>query len=319
MLALLAGTYRSAEGVEAHVVPGEGAALDVWVLGSSGGESAEVAGQRGLPFAANYHVSPASVLDAVDGYRAAFRPSADARPPVRRRLRRRRRRRVRRRTPASWPPATGCGSAASAPAPGRSRSRRPRRPAGTRWTDDGPRARPGPRRHPVRRRRRRRSPTSSRCSPRETGADELLLTTITHDHADRVRSYELLAAEWARHAVPAAAASVDDDASVSRRSSASRMGRCPSPPSAPTDRNAGDRPGHRHPAAVRRAGLAAEPDRGRPRRRPEHGDHAPHPVEPRPPAAAELRRGDRALPDRPGLGVPLRRRRPPLRHHRVAP
>ncbi|QHY99026.1 hypothetical protein SSPS47_28380 [Streptomyces sp. S4.7] len=31
-----------------------------------------------------------------------------------------------------------------------------------------------------------------------TGADELLITTITHDHADRVRSYELLAEEWAR-------------------------------------------------------------------------------------------------------------------------
>ncbi|GAA4225946.1 hypothetical protein GCM10023075_24920 [Streptosporangium album] len=29
-----------------------------------------------------------------------------------------------------------------------------------------------------------------------TGADELLVTTITHDHADRVRSYELLAREW---------------------------------------------------------------------------------------------------------------------------
>ena len=31
-----------------------------------------------------------------------------------------------------------------------------------------------------------------------TDADELLLTTITHDHADRIRSYELLAAEWRR-------------------------------------------------------------------------------------------------------------------------
>lgn len=31
-----------------------------------------------------------------------------------------------------------------------------------------------------------------------TGADELILTTITHDHADRVRSYELLAEEWDR-------------------------------------------------------------------------------------------------------------------------
>ena len=31
-----------------------------------------------------------------------------------------------------------------------------------------------------------------------TGADELIITTITHDHADRVRSYRLLAQEWAK-------------------------------------------------------------------------------------------------------------------------
>jgi alkanesulfonate monooxygenase SsuD/methylene tetrahydromethanopterin reductase-like flavin-dependent oxidoreductase (luciferase family) len=29
-------------------------------------------------------------------------------------------------------------------------------------------------------------------------ADELLVTTITHDHADRVASYALLAQEWSR-------------------------------------------------------------------------------------------------------------------------
>ena len=29
-----------------------------------------------------------------------------------------------------------------------------------------------------------------------TDADELIVTTITHDHADRVRSYQLLAEEW---------------------------------------------------------------------------------------------------------------------------
>jgi hypothetical protein len=32
---------------------------------------------------------------------------------------------------------------------------------------------------------------------RATGADEVVVTTITHDHPDRVRSYELLAREWA--------------------------------------------------------------------------------------------------------------------------
>ncbi|MGD1109776.1 MAG: LLM class flavin-dependent oxidoreductase, partial [Mycobacterium sp.] len=31
-----------------------------------------------------------------------------------------------------------------------------------------------------------------------TEADELIITTITHDHDDRVRSYQLLADEWAR-------------------------------------------------------------------------------------------------------------------------
>lgn len=31
-----------------------------------------------------------------------------------------------------------------------------------------------------------------------TGADELLITAITHQHADRVRSYRLQAEEWQR-------------------------------------------------------------------------------------------------------------------------
>ncbi len=77
VLALFAGTYRSSDGADAHVVPGEGAQVQIWVLGSSGGESAIVAGENGLRFAANYHVAPAAILEAVDAYRAAFRPSAD--------------------------------------------------------------------------------------------------------------------------------------------------------------------------------------------------------------------------------------------------
>jgi alkanesulfonate monooxygenase SsuD/methylene tetrahydromethanopterin reductase-like flavin-dependent oxidoreductase (luciferase family) len=31
-----------------------------------------------------------------------------------------------------------------------------------------------------------------------TGADELVVTTMTHDHLNRVRSYELLAKQWDR-------------------------------------------------------------------------------------------------------------------------
>lgn len=49
--------------------------MQVWILGSSGGQSADVAGRNGLRFAANYHVSPATVREAVEGYRAAFQTS----------------------------------------------------------------------------------------------------------------------------------------------------------------------------------------------------------------------------------------------------
>ncbi|MDN2500287.1 LLM class flavin-dependent oxidoreductase [Nocardia nova] len=73
---LLSGNYRSSEGVVLHAVPGEGAEVQLWLFGSSGGESAQLAGRLGLPFAANYHVSPGTIVETVEAYRAAFRPSA---------------------------------------------------------------------------------------------------------------------------------------------------------------------------------------------------------------------------------------------------
>jgi alkanesulfonate monooxygenase SsuD/methylene tetrahydromethanopterin reductase-like flavin-dependent oxidoreductase (luciferase family) len=194
ILALLRGSYRSAEGVEAHVIPGEGADVQVWILGSSGGQSAQVAGASGLRFAANYHVSPATVLEAAEGYRAAFRPSADLdRPHVSvsadvvvaadeataREL------------------ATGYGlwvrsirsgeGAIAFPTPRQARAHT--------WTD------------PDRALVADRVETQFVGSPKQvvgqleqlreaTGADELIITTITHDHADRVNSYRLLAEEW---------------------------------------------------------------------------------------------------------------------------
>jgi alkanesulfonate monooxygenase SsuD/methylene tetrahydromethanopterin reductase-like flavin-dependent oxidoreductase (luciferase family) len=196
ILALLAGTYRSPEGVEAHVVPGEGADVEVWILGSSGGRSAEVAGGNGLRFAANYHVSPATVLEAVEGYRSFFRPSEFLDKPyvsvsadivvaddeaTAREL------------------ATGYGlwvrsirtaeGAIPFPTPQEARAHT--------WTDED------------RALVQDRLDTQFVGSPSRvadqlerlqeaTGADELLITTITHDHTDRVRSYELLAEEWRR-------------------------------------------------------------------------------------------------------------------------
>ncbi len=196
ILALLRGDYRSADGVEAHIVPGEGADLQVWILGSSGGESAEAAGANGLRFAANYHVSPGTVLEAAEGYRAAFRPSAVLEQPyvtvsadvV-----------VAEDEATARELATGYGpwvrsirtaeGAIQFPTPDEARA--------LPWTEQD------------------RALVADRVDTQfvgtaaqvadqleqlrdATGADELVVTTITHDHADRVRSYELLAQEWAR-------------------------------------------------------------------------------------------------------------------------
>jgi alkanesulfonate monooxygenase SsuD/methylene tetrahydromethanopterin reductase-like flavin-dependent oxidoreductase (luciferase family) len=196
ILALLAGSYRSPDGIEAHVIPGEDADVQVWILGSSGGQSAQVAGANGLRFAANYHVSPATVLEAADGYRAAFRSSAGlSRPYV-------------------------AVSADVVVGPDEATARELATGYGL-WvrsirTGEGAIAFPTPeeaRKHTWTDADRTlvadRVDTQFVGSPsgvadqlerlREaTGADELIITTITHDHADRVRSYELLAREWSR-------------------------------------------------------------------------------------------------------------------------
>jgi luciferase family oxidoreductase group 1 len=72
---MLDGSY-DIDGVDAHAVPGERAGLTPWIFGSSKGQSAQVAGARGLPFVASYHITPATALEAIDAYRAAFQPSA---------------------------------------------------------------------------------------------------------------------------------------------------------------------------------------------------------------------------------------------------
>jgi len=55
-------------------MPGLGHQPAVWLLGSSG-YSAQVAGLLGLPFAFAHHFSPANTLPALALYRQAFRPS----------------------------------------------------------------------------------------------------------------------------------------------------------------------------------------------------------------------------------------------------
>ena len=191
--AFLGGTYKSADGIGAVAVPGTGADAEIWILGSSAGQSSQVAGSLGLPFAANYHVSPATVLEATDAYRAAFTPGVLDRPHVMvsadvmvaptdaqaREL------------------AAGYGlwvrsirtGAGAMPFPSSQEAR------AFHWSDED--------RALVEDRVSTQfvgSPAtvakSLRILQEATGADELLVTTITHDHADRVRSAQLLAREW---------------------------------------------------------------------------------------------------------------------------
>jgi alkanesulfonate monooxygenase SsuD/methylene tetrahydromethanopterin reductase-like flavin-dependent oxidoreductase (luciferase family) len=192
--ALLAGPVTDDEGNQARAVPGEGADLQVWILGSSGGESARVAGARGLPFAANYHVAPAKVLEAVTAYREAFVPSAALSAP-------------RVMVSADVVVAPDDATARRLAAPYGLWVRSVRTGAGAiaypsveqalayEWSDAD--------RDLVADRLATQfvgSPRTVaerlRALRRATGADELLVTTITYDHADRVRSFELLAEEW---------------------------------------------------------------------------------------------------------------------------
>jgi luciferase family oxidoreductase group 1 len=195
ILALLAGSYCSPEGAEAHVVPGEGAAVEVWIVGSSAGASADVAGRRGLPFGASYHITPASALDAVNAYRAAFTPSPFLAGPC------------------------VLVSADVVVGPDDATARRLASPYGL-WVrnirvGDGAVPYPTPEAAAVHDwADEDRALVADRVDTQfvgtaatvadqleilaaDTDADELMVTTMTHDHADRVRSYELLAAEWA--------------------------------------------------------------------------------------------------------------------------
>jgi alkanesulfonate monooxygenase SsuD/methylene tetrahydromethanopterin reductase-like flavin-dependent oxidoreductase (luciferase family) len=196
ILALIAGAYRSADGVEAHVIPGEQADLQLWILGSSAGESAQVAGSNGLRFGANYHVSPATVLEAAEGYRAAFVPSVElARPYVS----------VSADVVVAQDEATARELAAGyglwvrsiRTAEGAIQFPTPAEARAHAWTDED--------RDLVADRVETQFVGSAQQVADQlerlrdaTGADEVIVTTITHEHTDRVRSYALLAEEWAR-------------------------------------------------------------------------------------------------------------------------
>ncbi|MFF2370688.1 LLM class flavin-dependent oxidoreductase [Agromyces sp. NPDC058110] len=203
------------DGVTVQAQPATGTPVELWVHGSSAGESARLAGSQGLRFGANYHVAPSGVLDAVAEYRAHFVPSAELERPH---------------TIVSV-------DVVVAPTDAEAR----RLAAGyAEWVlsiREGQGAVPYPSPEQatpdaelsrieldaVQDRLDTRfvgSPASVVAQletlQRATGADELLVTTITHDHEARVASYRLLAEAWGAGSSaaesPVAAASVDSAA-----------------------------------------------------------------------------------------------------------
>lgn len=189
---LLAGTYRSSEGIALHAVPGEGADVQLWLFGSSGGESAQLAGRLGLPFAANYHVSPGTIVETVEAYRAAFRPSARYPRPylavsadvvvadddaTAAHLAS---------TYGHWVYSIRSGAGAAeyldpdtAPPLTETQQRLVHDRVTTQFVGSP-------------------ATVAERLSALQqlTGADELVVTSVTHRHEDRLRSHELLAAQW---------------------------------------------------------------------------------------------------------------------------
>ena len=194
VLAFLRGSYTAPNGRPLHVSAAEGADVEVWILGSTPGDSARTAGQAGLPLAASYHVAPTFVLETVAAYREAFRPSEWLDEPYVM-------------VSADVVVADDDETARELAAPyakwvldirsgkGATPYLTPAEANALEWTDEERAAVAD------------RVATQFVGSPatvaerlhaltKVTGANELVVTTITSEHADRVRSHELLAKHW---------------------------------------------------------------------------------------------------------------------------
>jgi luciferase family oxidoreductase group 1 len=170
-------------------VPARGNTPAVWLLGSSD-YSAQVAAYLGMPFAFAYHFSPDNVLTALSAYRSLFRPSAELREPY-----------------ALIAAAVVCAESdqrarflalPSALSFLRVRTGRP----GLLPTPEEAAAYPySPAEQAfIDHRQARQIVGSPETVLRgmtdllaQTQANELMLTTVVHDHSDRLRSYELVA------------------------------------------------------------------------------------------------------------------------------
>jgi luciferase family oxidoreductase group 1 len=190
LLAFFTGTFPPGHPYSAiTAVPGLGNMPSIWLLGSSG-YSAQVAGLLGLPFAFAHHFSAENTIPALRLYRETFRPSRSLPEPY-----------------ALIGVAAICAEsderARWLAAPGilsfvRLRAGRP----GTFPTPEEAAAHTySPSERAIAEHRLANQVVGGPDTVREgleglieaTGADELMITTMVHDHHDRLRSYELIA------------------------------------------------------------------------------------------------------------------------------
>jgi luciferase family oxidoreductase group 1 len=180
-------------GQAVRAVPGEGQDVPVWLLGSSL-FSAQLAGMLGLPFAFAAHFAPDLLLQALAEYRKRFTPSAAL----------------------TAPQAMVCVNVFAAHTDGEAQrlftslrlafaALRSGRPGPLPPPDDtmAPAPPSGPFRYAV-----VGGPETVRRGLEEvaalTGADEIMITASIHDHAARLRSFQIAAEVWAGpHAIAA--------------------------------------------------------------------------------------------------------------------
>ena len=74
VMELMAYFQPTEPGSRVRAIPGEGEAVEVWILGSST-FGAQLAAYLGLPYAFASHFAPAQMMDAATIYRDTFRPS----------------------------------------------------------------------------------------------------------------------------------------------------------------------------------------------------------------------------------------------------
>jgi luciferase family oxidoreductase group 1 len=173
-------------------VPALGNRPDIWLLGSST-YSAHAAALLGMPFSFAYHFAPAALIDALDTYRSAFRPSTELAEPY-----------------VMLGVSVVCAStdeqARWLAAPGALSFLR--RQAGQPPSYPTPQEAAEYRYTPAEREYVKAwqsshvigDPRSVRAQldalVERTGADELIVSTMVGDQAERLASYELLASEW---------------------------------------------------------------------------------------------------------------------------